>query len=141
MDGYNVRRHAHFIKLAICVAASRHDKLVLTLEDLKTAQEYLLDAERFMPQIVAQLGLSDSGRLVQNIRDYVDKQWKASDEEWPVSIDKTKEFALRTSKSAAEVDQVLRAMVEADIIKLINQNTVDGYCPGDNSISDGKQET
>lgn len=132
MDAYNTRRHSHFMKVATCVAAARHRDPVIMMKDVEIAQSYLLEAEANMVKVVSKFGLSESGQLVSNIRNYIERQWKVAGEYWPVSIDKTKEFALRTARTAGEVDQILRAMEEADIIRQISTDNLTGYCPGDN---------
>lgn len=132
MESYNTRRHSHFMKVAQCVAAARHRERVIMMADVELTQTYLLEAEANMVKVISKFGLSESGQLVSNIRKYIDQQWRNGGENWPVPEDKTREFALRTARAAAEVDQILKAMEEADIIRKINQNDVTGFAPGDN---------
>lgn len=136
MDAYNTRRHSHFMKLVTCVAAARHREPIIYMKDVELARSYLLEAEANMMKIVSKFGLSESGKLVSDIRNYIERQWLAGGKEWPVSEDKTKEFALRTARTAGEVDQVLRAMEDADIVRRISSNGLDGYCPGANGKFD-----
>lgn len=136
MDAYNTRRHSHFMKVATCVAAARHREPLIMMKDVELARDYLLEAETHMMKVVSKFGLSESGQLVSGIRNYIERQWLSGGTEWPVPVDKTKEFALRTARTAGEVDQILRAMEDADIIRLISNHDLEGYCPGDNGKFD-----
>lgn len=56
LDGYFARKEAHTIKLAMLVAASFRDDLVITLGDLQEAWALLNEAESFMPYVFANVG-------------------------------------------------------------------------------------
>lgn len=56
LDGYFERKPMHLIKLCMIVAASRRDELVIHLEDLDLAMQFLEDTEERMPQVFAGVG-------------------------------------------------------------------------------------
>jgi hypothetical protein len=57
MEEYSARREHHLLKLAILLSVSRSDKLVIELEDVALADQYLLQTE---------LGLQELYRLMHS---------------------------------------------------------------------------
>lgn len=53
---YNTRRFVHIIKLCMIVALSRHDELIISLEDFRLAQTAILEVERQMPEAIRGIG-------------------------------------------------------------------------------------
>lgn len=70
--GYIARKQTHLHKLAMVLAASRHDELVITVEDLATAEVMLKDVEADMPRVFERFGRGEQSlhvdRLVQFVR-------------------------------------------------------------------------
>lgn len=56
--GYLARKQTHIHKLAMILAASQRDELVITPTDLKTANHMLTDLEPDMPKVFAKIGRS-----------------------------------------------------------------------------------
>lgn len=48
---YLPRRLVHFLKLCLCVSASRSSSMIITIEDCREAMSILLQAEAFMPDV------------------------------------------------------------------------------------------
>jgi hypothetical protein len=53
---YLTRRLAHWLKLSLIISASRRDSRSITLEDVRTAKAWLLEAEAAMPGAVELVG-------------------------------------------------------------------------------------
>ena len=70
--GYIARKQTHIHKLAMVLAASQRDELVLTAEDLEAANAMVTDLEADMPLVFARIGRSEQAsqadRLVQLVR-------------------------------------------------------------------------
>lgn len=47
---YNDRRLLHFVKMMMCLSASRRTTMTIELEDFNTAKEYLIYTEKLMPR-------------------------------------------------------------------------------------------
>ena len=69
--GYLARKQTHLHKLAMVLAASQRDALVITDEDLKTANAMITDLEKDMPKVFAKIGRTNESvqaeRFVQFI--------------------------------------------------------------------------
>ena len=57
--GYIARKQTHVHKLAMILAAAQGDSLVITADDLKTANEMVSDLETDMPGVFSKIGRSD----------------------------------------------------------------------------------
>ncbi|MGH7745518.1 MAG: DUF3987 domain-containing protein [Candidatus Dormibacteria bacterium] len=60
MDGYVARRQTHLHKLAMIIAASRSDRLVITEEELMLANEMLRTTETDLLQVFTSVGKSET---------------------------------------------------------------------------------
>jgi len=56
LAGYYERKPMHLLKLAIIVAASKHDSLIISLEDMNEAMDMLEKIEARMPRVFAGVG-------------------------------------------------------------------------------------
>lgn len=56
LNGYFERKPVHVLKVAMIIAASRHDDLVITVEDLELAWGLLEKTEARMPKVFAAVG-------------------------------------------------------------------------------------
>lgn len=56
LNGYFERKPVHVLKIAMVIAASRHDDLLITVEDLQLAWELLEATEAKMPKVFAAVG-------------------------------------------------------------------------------------
>lgn len=70
--GYLARKQTHLHKLAMVLAASHRDELIITDEDLASAETMLTDLERDMPEVFSKIGRTQESvqaeRLVKFIR-------------------------------------------------------------------------
>jgi hypothetical protein len=56
LQHYNGRRNAHLLKLSMIASASRSNSLKIEIEDVQVAQDWLAEAETFMPDIFKTMG-------------------------------------------------------------------------------------
>lgn len=69
--GYMARKQTHIHKLAMVLAASQRDTLVLHKEDLEKAEQILTATEQSMIRVFEQVGQRDEARWVAEIFNYV----------------------------------------------------------------------
>lgn len=55
VSGFRDRKQAHILKLAIAISASRRDSKLITLEDIKDAEEKISEAEADFPKVFSVL--------------------------------------------------------------------------------------
>lgn len=65
--GYLARKQTHIHKLAIVIAASRRDELIITAEDLMHACGFVTDLEQYLPEVFARIGRSEDALKVDKI--------------------------------------------------------------------------
>lgn len=81
MEGYVARKQTHLHKIAMVLAASRRDELVLTLEDLQTAEVMLTQMEEDMPKVFSRIGRSDVSIQSERFIAAIEKKGKVPYEE------------------------------------------------------------
>jgi hypothetical protein len=59
MDGYVARKQTHMHKLAMIIAASRGDKLVIEMDDIALADQMMIATERDMEKVFSRIGRSE----------------------------------------------------------------------------------
>lgn len=69
--GYAARKQTHMHKLAMILAASSRDDLIITDEDLKTAYAMITDLEPEMVKVFEQVGMKQEAFYQQRMSDYV----------------------------------------------------------------------
>ncbi len=67
MEYYNGRRYSNLIKMSMCIAAGRRNKLVITRADWDTATEMLFAIEKDMAKLFTRFLLSDVGKLADEL--------------------------------------------------------------------------
>lgn len=69
--GYRARKQTHVHKLAMVLAASQRDELIITEEDLITADRMLKDLEPDMAKVFEKIGLTEESRQTDRFIKYV----------------------------------------------------------------------
>lgn len=69
--GYLARKQTHLHKLAMLLAISARDELVLTEEDLVLAHYKLRELERDLPKVFANIGRSEDSMQADRLLDYI----------------------------------------------------------------------
>jgi hypothetical protein len=72
--GYIARKQTHVHKLAMVLAASQHDKLTITDEDLSTANAMMTDLEADMPGVFSKIGRTDTSLQMDRFLSYIRKR-------------------------------------------------------------------
>lgn len=67
LEYYWERREVHLLKLSMIMSASRSQEMIIRRCDLKRADEWLLEAERFMPNAFLGMGHRDDASVVAQI--------------------------------------------------------------------------
>lgn len=67
LTNYIPRRVLHLLKLCMISTASRSDKMVIEMPDFLRAKEWLLEAEKFMPDIFREMGGKSDGQMLQDL--------------------------------------------------------------------------
>jgi hypothetical protein len=69
--GYRARKQTHIHKLAMVLAASQRDELVITKEDLVTSNAMITDLEPDMARVFEKIGLTEESRQTERFIKYV----------------------------------------------------------------------
>ena len=70
-DAYVSRKQTHVHKLAMVLAAAQRDELVITMDDLQTANRFLTALEGDMQLVFQSIGVSDTSRYTQELLTFV----------------------------------------------------------------------
>lgn len=71
LDGYVARKQTHMHKLAMILAASEGDDLILTEDHLQMAERMLSSIEQNMEKIFSRIGRSESSLQLDSLLDYL----------------------------------------------------------------------
>lgn len=71
-SGYLARKQTHLHKLAMIIAASRSDELVITDEDLALANVMISDLEKDMPKVFAKIGRTEESIQAERFVKYIE---------------------------------------------------------------------
>ena len=75
-DGYQARKQGHVHKLAMILAASRRDELVVTLDDLKEAERRVTDLETDMAKVFESIGVTEKAGQTNEIINIIQRYGK-----------------------------------------------------------------
>jgi hypothetical protein len=112
---YKERRVGEFIKVAMSISASRRDTLKIEKEDWDSAKELMMAAEDDMPHILKHFGMSRAGRNALDLQGYVKSMLEKYPQGLPLVV--IKQEIMRRATYPAEVDQTLKAMVDAGMLR------------------------
>ena len=112
---YNERRVGEFIKVAMAFSASRRDTLFIEREDWESTKELMFAAEAEMPHVLKHFGMSKAGRNALDLQGYVKQMLARYPQGLPLMI--IKQEIMRRATYPSEVDQTLKAMVDAGMLK------------------------
>lgn len=110
--GYIARKQTHVHKLAMVVAASQRDELVITPDDLEAANQLVTSLELTMPKVFAQIGRSDNSRHMDELLGFVRNR-----KEVPYH-DLYREM-LRLFPSAREFEDAMTGAINAGYVRII----------------------
>lgn len=73
LDGYIARKQTHMHKLAMVLAATQRDQLIITDADLKLADFMLTNTEKDLDKVFSRIGKSEDSMQVDRLVAYVNK--------------------------------------------------------------------
>lgn len=71
--GYLARKQTHLHKLAMVIAASTRDELIIQADDLRLANQFITDLEADMPKVFARIGRSEDSVQAERFVTFVHK--------------------------------------------------------------------
>jgi len=119
--GYIARKQTHLVKLAMVLAASKREDLIITKEDLEEASAILYDAELSMIKVFESVGVVDEAKhlaeLMQFIRAY---KWITSQDLYRLC---------HNIMSEKDFKQALRLAIEGDLVDVSEKQGKRGVQP------------
>lgn len=74
LDGYLARKQTHLHKLAIVIAASQRDELVITKEDLQLADTMLKTVEKDLEKVFSRIGRSEDSLQAERFIQFIQRR-------------------------------------------------------------------
>ncbi len=65
LHAYSMRRSAHLLKLCMIATISRSDELIIRPEDYQRSLDWMIEAERLMPDIFKAMATGGSGKVME----------------------------------------------------------------------------
>ena len=109
--GYIARKQTHVHKLAMILAAAQHDNLIITKDDLQTANSMVSDLEADMPGVFSKIGRTDTSLQVDRFLSYVRKRGE-------VSYVEAYRFIHAYMPSMKEFEDILSALIRSGQVRL-----------------------
>ena len=118
MSGYYQRKPDHVLKLAMILAASCSDKLVIEKEYMEAALNMLDQVEVLMPQAFAYIGATNEARIAQHVVEVI----SSSDHQF-IAYRRLLASVRHMIKNKREFDDVIDTLRAAGVIKVYQSNT------------------
>ena len=131
MSGFNERRFAHQMKLAMVISASRSNDMLIKECDWELAKEWLWEVEQLMPKALEKFGRSRVGKMADELATLVRLWYDSKKKPMPLSLFKIQ--ALRRISSPGELQVLLDTMIESKLVKWANDKET-FLSPGDQFI-------
>lgn len=124
---YNSRRLAHVIKLCIVASVARSSEPEIILEDFQSAQDWLLQAEIYMPDIFRSMGVSGDARAIEDTWYFI-MQIYGKENRNPVAEHRVVSF-LKDRVPTHAVTKVIEIMVKSKLLRQDYKNNITCYHP------------
>jgi hypothetical protein len=124
---YNSRRMAHVLKLCIVASAAKSDSLRVTLEDFRTARDWLLEAEQNMGDLFIAGGVTAEGRHMDDLYFHLITVFNKNGRT-PISASVLVSF-LRDRVDSWTISKVIQTMCDAGDLKLVIHEGSVHYIP------------
>ena len=111
--GYLARKQTHIHKLAIVLAASQSDNLIIEQHNLMAADAITTSLEYDMPKVFANIGTTDITRAISEVIAYVTKRGKVA------AVDLYQQFVTRVSYK--DFEEVITSCIRANYITQTNE--------------------
>lgn len=112
-SGYLARKQTHIHKAAMCVAASQHDDLIITREDLETANQAVSELEKDMVKVFARIGRTQTSVQAERFIRFVQKRGR-------VSYAAAYQFIHTAFPSARNFEDIVAGARNAGYIQVVN---------------------
>jgi hypothetical protein len=118
--GYIARKQTHLHKLAMVLAASCRDELIITAEDLALAAMKIDELEADMPKVFSKIGRSEDSVQAERFVQYVLKNS-------PISYQKAYAYMHVSFPYMKDFEDIVAGACRANLIKIIQ---LEGGLPG-----------
>jgi hypothetical protein len=125
LEAYNSRRILHTIKLAIIAAISRTGERVIQLQDFTRAQDWLIHAEKLMPDIFREMVNRSDSQVIQEMHYFMWTIWARKQE--PIHISRIVYF-LSMRVPSEKVNRLIEISEKSGVIKRV-AGTTDQFIP------------
>jgi hypothetical protein len=125
--GYIARKQTHLHKLAMILAASKRDTLIIERDDLIEADAILGAAESSMIKVFESMGVVDEAKHIAELVAFVRAH------KWITGKDLYR--LCYNIMSEKDFKQALRIAIEGDILEVIRQNGENGVSPKSRTIN------
>lgn len=114
---YNSRRRPHAIKLSMISAISYTGRLTVTLADFNRAREWLLSAERLMPDIFRAMKQKSDEQLLHDLHRFVYAEWASvvHNQRKPIKEDRVWHF-LAEQVPSERISRVIESAVRSRLL-------------------------
>lgn len=126
-SGYVARKQTHLHKLAMVMAASKRNKLVITKDDLEEADQILTQSEQSMLKVFESVGLIDEARHVASLKALVSGYGFLTAQEL--------RNMTRNTMTEKDFQMAARTGVEAGLFTVIEKNGNKGFAPPKHTIN------
>ena len=111
--GYIARKQTHIHKLAMILAASQRDELVVTKGDLVQANTLITTLEETMPKVFSQIGRTEVSKHVEELVHYVQRSGE-------VEYSELFRYMFRVFGGAKEFEAAIDSGIKAGMLKMLN---------------------
>jgi hypothetical protein len=109
--GYLARKQTHLHKLAMVIAASSRDELIIEADDLRLANTFITDLEEDMPKVFARIGRTEDSIQAERFIDYVHRHS-------PIAYDKAYAFVHSAFPFSRDFEGVVLGAIASGKIRL-----------------------
>jgi hypothetical protein len=112
--GYLARKQTFIHKLAMILAASQRDELVITKQDLETSAVMVTDLEGEMINVFSKIGLTEVSLATQRLLEYIRRNGT-------IPYEQAYRFIHSQFPQFRDYDDMLKGLIQAGYIRLIQQ--------------------
>lgn len=115
--GYVARKQTHIHKLAIVLAASQRDELIIKKDDLVTAATMVTDLEREMVKVFSKIGMNEVAAGSVRLLDYLRKRGEA------IPYEEAYRYIHVQFPQFREFEDMLKGMIKAGQVSLLQKGS------------------
>jgi hypothetical protein len=111
LDGYIARKQTHLHKLAMVLAASQSNNLVITVENLIAAEVILKDTERDLDKVFSRIGRSEESLNMERFLEIIKRRHI-------VAYDEAYRLVMSTFPDFRDFEGMIQGCINAKFIKM-----------------------